>query len=87
MTGTELAIGSVGISVILSILLRMIYNTFVIANKIKPWIAVGLGMSLGIVALFYYGEAATFKAIVTYLVQGFMTGATAVGLYEMTKKV
>ena len=86
MTGQELALGSIGISVILSILLRMVYNTFDLPNKVKPWIAVFLGMALALVALGTTGAAVTFAIVVTYLVQGFMVGATAVGLYEMTKK-
>jgi len=35
MTGQELALGSIGISVILSILLRMVYNTFSVPSKGK----------------------------------------------------
>ena len=86
MTGQELAFGSIGISVILSILLRMIYGTFEIANRWKPWIAVALGMGLAVVVLYATDAQCDFAHVVIYLVQGFMTGATAVGLYEMTKK-
>jgi len=86
MTGQELALGSIGISVILSILLRMVYNTFSVPSKAKPWIAVSLGMALAIVALSTTGAAITSTLIVTYLVQGFLAGAAAVGLYEITKK-
>lgn len=81
----NLAIGAVSASVILSILLRMLYNTFSISNKAKPWIAVSIGIFLGIVALFYNSETIDFKHIVDYAISGFMTGATAVGLYEMVK--
>jgi len=80
-----LQIGSVGASIILSILLRMIYGSFVVGNKWKPWVAVFLGMCLAVVALFTVNRVPGYEIIVTYLVQGFMTGATAVGLYEMTK--
>jgi len=86
MTGQELTLGSIGISVILSILLRMVYNTFAIPNKFKPWIAVFLGMALAIVVMLSTGAAVAFAVVATYLVQGFMTGATAVGMYEMTKQ-
>lgn len=86
MTGQELALGSVGISIILSILLRMIYNTFTVPNKAKPWIATGLGIALAVVALIIKPGAPDGTQIVQYVVQGFMVGATAVGLYEMTKK-
>ena len=86
MTGQELTIGSFGISIILSILLRMIYNTVDIGNRFKPWIAVLMGMGLGMVALIYTGEIVSAKVIIDYLLRGFMTGATAVGFYEMTQK-
>lgn len=80
----ELTIGAFGASIVLSIILRMVYNSFNINNKFKPWLAVGIGMVLGIVAMFYNGFSG-FKPLVDYLLSGFMTGATSVGLYEMTK--
>lgn len=87
--GQELAIGAFGVSVILSILLRLLYNTFQIPNKFKPWLAVFIGIVLGIVVM-YYNKAPDaivgFKLIVDHILGGFMTGATAVGMYEMTKK-
>ena len=86
MTGQELTIGAFGISIILSILLRMIYNTFNIINSYKPWIAVLLGMGLGIIALLYNGEVLSSQTIIDYEIRGFMTGATAIGFYEMTQK-
>ena len=83
----ELQIGSIGVSVVLSILLRMLYGTWDVGNRIKPWIAVGLGLALAIVVMLTTLPAAqcNLKILVSYLVQGFMTGATATGLYEMTK--
>ena len=81
----ELQIGSVGISIVLTILLRMIYGTFNVPKKYKPWIAVIIGVVLSLIAFYTTGSAPTFAALVTYMVQGFMVGATAVGLYEMTK--
>lgn len=84
--GNELTIGSVGISVILSILLRMIYNTIEVPGKFKSWIAVGLGMCLALIGLYITNGAISGGTIAAYLVQGFMVGATATGLYEMTKK-
>ena len=85
MTET-LTIGSIGISVILVIVLRMIYQTFNIPNTAKPWIAVFIGMGLAVAAMFTVGGYESFGQLATYLVQGFMTGATATGMYEMTKK-
>jgi hypothetical protein len=85
MTGEELQIGSVGVSVILSILLRMLYGTVEIGNRAKPWISVGLGISLAIVVMLMTSSVNDFKTVASYCVQGFMVGATATGLYEMTK--
>jgi O-antigen/teichoic acid export membrane protein len=88
MTG-EMAIGAFGVSVLLSVILRMLYNTWEIPNKIKPWIAVVIGILLAVVVMFYnLTPQATvgFKAWVDHILGGFMTGATAVGMYEMTKK-
>lgn len=83
--GNELTIGSVGISVVLVILLKMIYNTFDITNKYKPWIAVIIGVALSMVWMIANSVAMETINVITYGVQGFMTGATAVGLHEMTK--
>lgn len=85
----ELAIGAFGVSLVINVILRMLYNTFSIPNKLKPWIAVTIGILLGIVALFYTLPVDTpvdFKMVVDHVLGGFMTGATAVGMYEMTKK-
>ena len=86
-TGQELALGSISISILLSILLRMIYGTFpTIQNRFKPWIAVGLGVALAIVALITSSSELTSRLYVTYMVQGFMIGATAVGFYEVSQR-
>ncbi|MFA5132954.1 MAG: hypothetical protein WC444_06535 [Candidatus Paceibacterota bacterium] len=81
----ELQIGSIGISVLLSIVLRMIYGTWEVSSKAKPWIAVGIGMGLSLVALYITPTGTSPQTVVLFLVQGFMTGATATGLYEMTR--
>ena len=85
MTGNEITIGSIGISVILSIILRMIYQTWEVPSKAKPWIAVGCGMMFSGIALLVYYQSWTGVQVASYLTQGFMTGATATGIYEMTK--
>lgn len=86
MTGQEITLGSIGISVLLAIILQMVFNTWKVQDRFKAWIAVGCGMVLAITALLISGAACTPAMISTYLVQGFMTGATATGLYEMIKK-
>jgi len=85
MTGQEITLGGIGISVILSILLRMIYSTWQVQNRFKPWIAVGIGMAASVTAILITMEPCAPQMVATYLAQGFMTGATATGIYEMTK--
>ena len=87
--GQEMAIGAFGVSIIISIILRMIYNTINIPNKVKPWLAIAIGIGLGIVVMYYNltpQGVVGFKLVVDHVLGGFMTGATAVGMYEMTKK-
>jgi ABC-type antimicrobial peptide transport system permease subunit len=81
----ELQIGSFGLSVLLSIVLRMIYSTVEIPGKYKPWIAVVAGIGLALIAMVTMGTPYDTKTVINYITQGFMTGATATGLYEMTK--
>lgn len=86
MTGQEITLGSIGLSVLLAIILQMVFNTWKVEDRFKSWIAVGCGMILATVALLISALACTPALIATYLVQGFMTGATATGIYEMVKK-
>ena len=84
----EMAIGAFGVSILLSVILRMLYNTWSISSKLKPWLAVLIGIGLGLVVMFYNlspSSVVGFKMIVDHILSGFMTGATAVGMYEMTK--
>ena len=85
MIGEDLQIGSVGVSIVLSILLRMVYGTVEIGSRAKPWISTGLGIGLAIVVMLMTSGVYDFKIVVGFVVQGFMIGATATGLYEMTK--
>ena len=86
MMENSLVIGAVSASVVLSILLRMFYGTFDVAVKVKPWIASLLGILLGVLSMYLTEDVVTGKVLSVYLVQGFMVGATAIGLYEITKR-
>lgn len=86
--GQEMAIGAFGVSLLLSVILRMIYGTFEVNSRWKPWIAVIIGVLLGMVVMLYNlapGSTVGFRLIVEHVLGGFMTGATATGMYEMTK--
>lgn len=84
---TAIELGKYGIPVILSVFLGLIYRTFPnVPNRVRPWIAVILGMGLSMVALFYAGKDPNLVNVVDYLMYGFMgVGASAVGLYELQK--
>ncbi len=82
----EFELGKVGASILITIMLKLVYGTWAIADRAKPWIAIGLGVALAIVSIFYTADAMTFRNVVDHLVQGFMVGATAVGLNELMKK-
>ena len=82
-------LGSMGITILLSIILRFVYFHFDIENKRKPLIAVSIGLALAIVSLFYNlspDSSITFRMVIDYLERGFLEGASAVGLYELSKQ-
>jgi hypothetical protein len=85
----EISFGQYALPVVLMIGLAFFYKLFdksdgtsYIPNRLKPLIAIGLGIVLGIVAMFYNGIQPIFKNIVDFVLYGFMAGAGAVGLWE-----
>ena len=81
----EITIGSVGISVLLMVVLRVIYGAFEIDNRYKAILSCFIGIALSLAALYVTVPTVSAADIAAYIVQGFMCGATATGLYEMTK--
>lgn len=81
----EISFGNVALPVILTIVLAIIYKTVTVAHRLKPLIAIGAGIALGLVALQYAGLAWTFVNVVNHVLAGLMAGAAAVGLYEGQK--
>ncbi len=86
----EISLGQYALPVILMVVLSLIYKMIgqdgddpnLISNRAKPLIAILIGVGLGIVGMFYNGLAATFNNIVDSTLYGFMTGCSAVGLWE-----
>jgi len=85
----EVNFGQYALPVILMVILSFIYKVFgegdgsgAISNRAKPVIAICIGMALGVIGIFYNGVQLTFKNFVDYLLYGFMTGCSAVGLWE-----
>jgi hypothetical protein len=89
----EVSLGQYSLPVILTVLMGLIYKlceredgSSCVPARYKPAVAVGLGLILGIVALFYKGLQPTFPIIVDHILYGFMAGSAAVGLWELSTK-
>ena len=86
----EISFGQYALPVILMVVLAFVYKIAgqegdqpgYISNRAKPLIAIAVGIGLGIVGMYYKGIAPSFKAVVDYVLYGFMTGCSTVGLWE-----
>lgn len=84
----EITFGPYAVPVILSVLLGLVYKVSGegnIPDRIKPLIAILFGIALGLLSIGYEGIGWTMKAIVDRVIHGLMTGASAVGLYEIAR--
>jgi hypothetical protein len=82
----EITIGALGLSGLLFAVLEWVYRTFNVPQKWKPSIAPVIGILMALVAMISMDIAFTAKSCLAYGVQGFMAGAGAVGIKEITKK-
>lgn len=82
----ELAIGSVSASLFITIVLGLIYKSFEVPGKLKPWIAIFLGIGFTMTYMVYSGIQFEVKQVIDFAFNGFMVGATAVGLNELGGK-
>lgn len=86
--GEEVKLGQYALPAILMVILGVIYKVAEsIPDRVKPLIALGVGVALGLIALRYANAAWTFSNIIDFVLYGFMTGASAIGLYEMSRAV
>lgn len=85
----EIAFGGYALPVLLTVFLALVYKIMGenIKDRWKAMIAVGFGMCLGAVYVPYEGLAFTAKNFVDYILNGFMVGASAVGIYEVQRSV
>lgn len=84
----EVQLGQYGVPALLMIILMVIYNYIgedKISNRVRPLIAIGLGIILSLVALGYKGLGFSFINVVDYFFYGLLQGASVVGLYEGQK--
>ncbi len=85
----EVKFGQYALPVLLTVILGLIYK-FIginIPDKWKSVVAVGAGIGLGILGIAYNGLPWTVVNITDHVIYGFMMGASAVGIYEVTRGV
>lgn len=84
----EINFGQYSLPVIITVFLSIVFKVLPgVADGAKPFIAIILGMALGIVGIFYAGLQPTFPVVVDHVLYGLMTGAAAVGLWEGFSKL
>lgn len=82
----EVSFGGYAMPVVLSLILGIVYRfTGVIPDKWKALVAIVCGMALGNLGLAYAGLGWTVVNLVDYNLYGLMTGAAAIGLYELQR--
>ena len=83
----EIMIGSITLPVALTIALSMLFYVVPnVPNRIKPLIAVTFGIGLSFVGLLYVSGDMTFQNVVNSVVAGFVSGTSATGIHQLTKK-
>jgi len=89
MDANSIMLGKYSLPFILSIVLSLIFKRTKIADDLKPYIAMAIGCSLGVAAMFYNElySVINFPMVADYVLAGGMAGAAATGIYEMSKAV
>ena len=85
----EINFGAYALPVVLMVVLALFYRIVgdgVVSNRWKALIAVIAGVGLGVAGIAYNEQPWTAKVIIDYALYGFMQGAAAVGLWEVTTK-
>jgi len=85
MDPNTITLGKYSLPVILSLILNLVFKKTTIADDLKPYIAVGCGMILGVAALFYNNIPVSFPLVMDYVLAGAVAGTSATGIYEMIK--
>lgn len=68
--------------------LSMLYKRVSVADDLKPMVAAGFGVALGVAAMFYNEvvSSITFPMVADYVLAGGLGGAAATGIYEINKE-
>ena len=84
----ELQLGQYAFPVVLSIILGMIYKVMpIIPDRVKVPISTCISMGLSLIPIAYKGLVWTFPIVVDHLLYGIMAGASAAGIYELSRAV
>jgi hypothetical protein len=84
----EIQFGAYALPVVLMVILALFYRIVGenVSNRWKSVIAVLAGTGLGVAGIAYANQPWTAQVIIDYSLYGFMQGAAAVGLWEVTTK-
>lgn len=82
---TEVTFGGYALPLVLSIVLSMVYKVVSVGDRFKAPIAGLCGIGLGFIGMLYQGKPWTMVNAVDFGLYGFMAGAGAVGLYEISR--
>jgi len=83
----EITFGSYAVPVILTVMLAIFYKFITFGDKYKALLSVCVGIGLGILAIPYKGVDWSVVTVVDHAIYGLMTGAAAVGIYELQRTV
>ena len=84
----EINFGTYALPVVLMVILALFYRIVgtEVSNRWKSVIAILAGVGLGVAGIAYNEQPWTAKIVIDYALYGFMQGAAAVGLWEVTTK-
>lgn len=89
----EINLGQYAIPFLITIFLAVIFKPFdnpdgtsKLPDWLKGYIAIGIGVALGIIGMFYSGvQPITFKVWVDYILYGFVQGAASIGIFKIAQ--
>jgi len=89
----EISLGQYAFPFVLTAILAFVYKQFelpdgesMLSSVWKTRISVLAGIVVALGAMFYLGVEPTYKAIVDYVLYGFINGGAAIGLWELVSK-
>lgn len=83
----DLSIGNFMATPIITAFLAVVYKFTVIPNWAKPFIAMLIGVAVGVWAMYYSVADPTFQNWSDHLLGGWTQGMAAVGLWEGVSKI